>query len=51
MYKEGLLEEPLRDIYPLYNLTVQNEKPNPHSAIGYLVTPEFIGLLHGWINA
>ena len=50
MYKEGLLEEPLRDIYPLYNLTVQNEKPNPHSAIGYLVNPEFIEVLNSWIS-
>jgi hypothetical protein len=51
MFKMGLLEEPVRDLYPVYNLTVRNESPNPHSAIGYLVNPKFIDLLSEWMNS
>lgn len=50
MYKAGLLEEPVKDIYPVYNLTVRNESPNAHSAIGYLINPKFIDLLSEWMN-
>ncbi len=51
MFKMGLLEEPVKDLYPVYNLTVRNESPNPHSAIGYLVNPKFIDLLSEWMNS
>jgi hypothetical protein len=50
MYKEGLLEEPIVDIHPLYNLTVHDEVSVPHAATGYLLHPAFIDVLHGWIN-
>ncbi len=49
MYRAGLLEQPVKDIYPVYNLTVRNESPNPHSAIGYLVNPKFIDVLSEWM--
>jgi len=50
MYQEGLLDKPVKDIYPIYNLTVRNDKSNPHSSIGYLIHPKFIDLLSRWIS-
>jgi len=50
MYREGLLEEPVIDIQPLYNLTVRDNVSLPHSAIGYLLHPTFTEVLHGWMN-
>ena len=51
MYREGLLEEPIVDIHPLYNLTVHDEVSVPHSALGYLVQPEFTEVLYEWIQS
>jgi hypothetical protein len=51
MYKEGLLEEPIVDIHPLYNLTVHEDVSKPHSALGYLVQPEFTEVLYEWIQS
>jgi len=50
MYTAGLLEESITDIQPLYNLTVHEDTSMPHSAMGYLLHPIFIEVLHGWIN-
>ncbi len=46
----GLLEEPIEDIYPIYNLTVRKNQSNPHSSIGYLIHPEFTKLLFEWMS-
>ena len=50
MHQEELLDMPVKDIYPIYNLNVRNNKSNPHSSIGYLIHPKFIDLLSGWIS-
>jgi len=51
MYQDGLLEEPIIDIHPLYNLTVHEDVPTPHSAMGYLMHPKFIDLLSEWMDS
>lgn len=50
MLKLGMLGGGLKDIYPIYNLTVRNGKSNPHSSIGYLIHPKFSDLVHRWLN-
>ncbi|RMH20023.1 MAG: hypothetical protein D6698_04930 [Gammaproteobacteria bacterium] len=50
MSELDLLDEPVRDIHPIYNLTVRKGHSNPHSAIGYLISPEFASLLHDWLK-
>ncbi len=40
----------IKDINSIYNLTVRNGKSNPHSAIGYLIHPEFIKVLNNWLS-
>jgi len=49
MLKLGLIEEGLKDIYPIYNLNVRNGKSNPHSSIGYLIHPRFSKALNDWL--
>lgn len=51
MIKLGLLNEGIIDHYPIYNLTVRNERSNPHSSIGYLIHPRFSALLNDWLGA
>ena len=51
MHELGLMDQPIKDIYPIYNLTVRNGKSNPHSSTGYLVHPEFTELLWHWMNS
>ena len=50
MYAQGLLHTPIRDIYPIYNLTVRNNKSNPHSSIGYLINPSFVKVVNDWLE-
>ncbi|MCY4306398.1 MAG: hypothetical protein OXC62_16725 [Aestuariivita sp.] len=33
----------------IYNLAVRNRKSNPHHSTGYLIHPEFIGVLAPWL--
>ena len=41
--------EPIRD-HRIYNLAVRNGKSNPHHGAGYLIHPEFISVLAGWLT-
>lgn len=50
IHKLGLMENPIKDIYPIYNLTVRNNKSNPHSSIGYLIHPAFTKIIHDWMQ-
>jgi len=54
-YKEmlelGLVPGGMKDIYPIYNLNIRNGKSNPHASIGYLIHPEFIGVLDEWLSS
>ncbi|WP_068546644.1 hypothetical protein [Thalassotalea crassostreae] len=52
-YQEMLhlnLIENIKDITPVYNLTVRNQRSNPHSSIGYLIHPKFIQQLVHWFT-
>ncbi len=49
MIELGLIKN-IEEISPIYNLTVRNGKSNPHSSIGYLISPEFIQLLERWLR-
>ena len=50
MVKYRLLKKNVREIYPIYNLAVRNNKSNPHSSVGYLIHPKFTELLWNWIS-
>lgn len=51
MKEYKLIGKSIKDIHPIYNLTVRNKKSNPHSAIGYLIHPEFTSLLTDWMKS
>ncbi|GJM64796.1 hypothetical protein [Persicobacter diffluens] len=46
----GIIQEPVKDIYPVYNMTVRGGRSNPHASMGYLIHPGFIETLHSWIK-
>lgn len=50
MQKYNLLEAPVRDIYPIYNLAIRNGRAKPHTSLGYLIHPEFSEVLWGWLS-
>ena len=49
MSKLGLLSAPIDDFH-IYNLAVREGRSNPHASIGYLIHPDFVSLVHDWLN-